>query len=360
MHKTTERMKQNMNIETANRLIEYRKKNGLSQDQVAEKIGVSRQAVSKWERAEASPDTDNLIMLSKLYNVSLDELINGKPYDAADNSGNDSGDKVDTGDKEAPKALHYTDDNGKRIDVEFDDNGINIKHSKNANNADSADVKQDSDDNSESAAESTANDSDEPKDHISFKHGIHVDSKDGDKVHIGLDGVHVHDKHGAKVDVGWSGIHVTEGKENGDEVHIDKNGVFVEENGKARVTTDENGNIIVDDEVKQKHKKSKLHRFFNHFPYYAICVIAYMFFGFFNVCGGWAFGWMIFLTIPLYYSLVSAVFKRRPDHFAYPVLTVLVFLYTGFYYSMWHPMWVVFLTIPIYYAVCDFLRKMND
>lgn len=349
-----------MNIETANRLIEYRKKNGLSQDQVAEKIGVSRQAVSKWERAEASPDTDNLIMLSKLYNVSLDELINGKPYDAADNSGNDSGDKVDTGDKEAPKALHYTDDDGKRIDVEFDDNGINIKHSKNANNADSADAKQDSDDNSESAAESTANDSDGPKDHISFKHGIHVDSKDGDKVHIGLDGIHVHDKNGDKVDVGWSGIHVTEGKENGDEVHIDKNGVFVEENGKARVTTDENGNIIVDDEVKQKHKKSKLHRFFNHFPYYAICIIAYIFFGFFNVCGGWAFGWMIFLTIPLYYTLVSAIFKRRPDHFAYPVLAVLIFLYTGFYYSLWHPMWVVFLTIPIYYAVCDFIRKMND
>ncbi|MGN0113910.1 MAG: hypothetical protein ACI396_01130, partial [Acutalibacteraceae bacterium] len=109
-----------------------------------------------------------------------------------------------------------------------------------------------------------------------------------------------------------------------------------------------------------KHKKSKLHRFLNHFPYYAICIIAYIFFGFFNVCGGWAFGWMIFLTIPLYYSLISAIFKRRADHFAYPVLTVLIFLYTGFYYSLWHPMWVVFLTIPIYYAVCDFIRKLGD
>lgn len=64
-----------MNIEVANRLVEFRKKNGLSQEQLAEKIGVSRQAVSKWERSEASPDTDNLIMLARLYNVSLDELL---------------------------------------------------------------------------------------------------------------------------------------------------------------------------------------------------------------------------------------------------------------------------------------------
>ena len=64
-----------MNIDVAGRLYELRKKNNLSQEELAEKIGVSRQAVSKWERAEASPDTDNLILLSRLYNVSLDELL---------------------------------------------------------------------------------------------------------------------------------------------------------------------------------------------------------------------------------------------------------------------------------------------
>lgn len=53
-----------MNIETANRLLQYRKKMNLSQEELAAKIGVSRQAVSKWERAEASPDTDNLILLA--------------------------------------------------------------------------------------------------------------------------------------------------------------------------------------------------------------------------------------------------------------------------------------------------------
>lgn len=64
-----------MNIDIANRLYELRKKSNYSQEELAEKIGVSRQAVSKWERAEASPDTDNLILLSKLYNVSMDELL---------------------------------------------------------------------------------------------------------------------------------------------------------------------------------------------------------------------------------------------------------------------------------------------
>ena len=65
-----------MNIEIANRLVELRKKSGLSQEDLAEKLGLSRQAVSKWERAEASPDTDNLIVLAKLYGVSLDDLLN--------------------------------------------------------------------------------------------------------------------------------------------------------------------------------------------------------------------------------------------------------------------------------------------
>ena len=67
-----------MNIEIANRLVNLRKANGLSQEALAEKLGISRQAVSKWERAEASPDTDNLILLAKIYKVSLDELLSSE------------------------------------------------------------------------------------------------------------------------------------------------------------------------------------------------------------------------------------------------------------------------------------------
>ena len=76
-----------MNIETANKLVELRKKHGLSQEELADKLGVSRQAVSKWERSEASPDTDNLIELAKLYDISLDELLLNKENNAE--SGNE-------------------------------------------------------------------------------------------------------------------------------------------------------------------------------------------------------------------------------------------------------------------------------
>ena len=64
-----------MNLEIANRLVRLRKENHMSQEELAAKIGISRQAVSKWERAEASPDTDNLILLARIYKISLDELL---------------------------------------------------------------------------------------------------------------------------------------------------------------------------------------------------------------------------------------------------------------------------------------------
>lgn len=66
-----------MDIKTADRLQQLRKAHGYSQEALSEKLGVSRQAVSKWERGESSPDTDNLIAIANLYSVTLDELING-------------------------------------------------------------------------------------------------------------------------------------------------------------------------------------------------------------------------------------------------------------------------------------------
>lgn len=65
-----------MNIEIANRLVQLRKDHNLSQEALAAKLGISRQAVSKWERAEASPDTDNLMALAELYGMTLDDLLN--------------------------------------------------------------------------------------------------------------------------------------------------------------------------------------------------------------------------------------------------------------------------------------------
>lgn len=64
-----------MNIEMADRLVALRKAHKLSQEALAEQLGISRQAISKWERAEASPDTDNLLALAKLYGMTMDAIL---------------------------------------------------------------------------------------------------------------------------------------------------------------------------------------------------------------------------------------------------------------------------------------------
>lgn len=56
-------------------LLSARKKNGLSQEAVAEKLGVSRQTISKWEMGETTPDILQAKALATLYRLSLDELI---------------------------------------------------------------------------------------------------------------------------------------------------------------------------------------------------------------------------------------------------------------------------------------------
>lgn len=58
-----------------NNLFKARKKVGLSQEVVAERLGISRQTVSKWETDETIPDIYQSKKLAKLYNLSLDELI---------------------------------------------------------------------------------------------------------------------------------------------------------------------------------------------------------------------------------------------------------------------------------------------
>nr|MCR5522762.1 helix-turn-helix domain-containing protein [Clostridia bacterium] len=59
------------------KLKEARQKAGMTQDQVAEKIMVSRVTISHWENGKSLPDIVSLISLSDLYNISLDELVKG-------------------------------------------------------------------------------------------------------------------------------------------------------------------------------------------------------------------------------------------------------------------------------------------
>lgn len=134
-----------MDLAMAQRLVDRRKAAGLSQEALAAQLGVSRQAVSKWERSESSPDTDNLIALAALYGVSLDELLYGETVrDADDSAGSDPG----------------------------------------ADNSDEVEE-------AEASAERT-DCGDKPLVDISLARGIHViDPDKGEEVHVGPGGIHV-------------------------------------------------------------------------------------------------------------------------------------------------------------------------
>ena len=60
-----------------NRISTLRKQMKYSQEYVAEKLGVSRQAVSKWEKDISKPDTDNIIQLTELLGTNIDYILTG-------------------------------------------------------------------------------------------------------------------------------------------------------------------------------------------------------------------------------------------------------------------------------------------
>ncbi len=331
-----------MNIEVANRLVNLRKQNNLSQEQLAEKIGVSRQAVSKWERSEASPDTDNLILLARLYNISLDELLN-------------TGDEI-------------PDYNDKNTDNAFD-NGNDYNESDNTDN------------------NSTSTDSTDSNNGYKWDNGKGINiHENGDHVHVGFDGIHVVDKNGSEVHVGLGGIHVNESK-NGNNVHLDENGVFV--NGEKK------------DIAKQVRTNALI-----AIPIFCVCFIAFIVLGTMYGGTGWGFSWLCLLAIPvligivktfvyrksthldvsivfasliaflyvgicqsgfwwcwliLFFipiltTLIEAIRKRRIANFAYPVLVAQVYLYFGLMQGLWHPHWAIFVTVPLFYWIAALIQ----
>ena len=106
----------------ADRLVECRKKAGYSQEELADAIGVSRQAVSKWERCESSPDTDNLLQLARLYHISLDDLVNGDAAPQRDDP-SEKTERVDI--KEATDGYVWEDDG---MTVEIKESEITVKN----------------------------------------------------------------------------------------------------------------------------------------------------------------------------------------------------------------------------------------
>lgn len=67
----------------SDKIVKLRKTNGWSQEELAEKLNVSRQAISRWEGATAQPDAANILQLSKLFGVTTDYLLNDE-YESDD------------------------------------------------------------------------------------------------------------------------------------------------------------------------------------------------------------------------------------------------------------------------------------
>lgn len=73
-------------MEFNNRLYEMRKQKGFSQEELANRLNVTRQTISKWEVGDSTPDMEKLIAISDLFGISLDELVMGKTQEAKEDS----------------------------------------------------------------------------------------------------------------------------------------------------------------------------------------------------------------------------------------------------------------------------------
>ena len=362
-----------MNVEIAQRLAARRKQAGLSQEALAEQLGVSRQAVSKWERSESSPDTDNLIALAQLYGVSLDDLL----Y-----VGDEMRDDVafEAADRASERA---SGSDGARADGAAPGNGAAAAApATGASATDGSAASPAGGESTASASPSEAADEDAgdkaQKVRIGLG-GIHVLDGD-DYVHVSWrDGVHVKDgKKGEEVHVGWDGIHVKGPKEDGpvpqdadgqarknsetgewfgmtdegiggrddegNEFVVDGDGVVVNGerfdswrdarerygyghmhddrwndpcgytvNGERFDTLDEArakyGSVVGRTIPVRKHYLRAFEKSWVKFPYPLVVIVVYLLLGILN--DAWGMGLFLFLTIPLYYMVGHAIGRRR-------------------------------------------------
>ena len=296
-----------MDLAMAQRLVDRRKAAGLSQEALAAQLGVSRQAVSKWERSESSPDTDNLIALAALYGVSLDELLYGEAASDADSS--------EDGSTETVNEVKEAEDSAEHADC-----------------------------------------GDKPLVDISLARGIHViDPNKGEEVHVGWNGIHVtNERKGEEVHVGPDGVHVDTLEDDGHSVH-----------------TNDDGTVTIDGETfsswKEAHDKldhhgkhfhTKVGRTWNKFPFPALVALAYLVLGI--VYGTWGMGLFLVFLIPIYYAIGDFIDRRRLSILigsVYPAAAIAWFLYMWLCLGQPHPAWVILITIPVVGALMHWCRK---
>lgn len=298
-----------MDLAMAQRLVDRRKAAGLSQEALAAQLSVSRQAVSKWERSESSPDTDNLIALAALYGVSLDELLYGEAADDADcPEGSDAG--TEASDK-----------------AEEDEN----------------------------SADNTSR-SDKPLVDISLARGIHViDPNKGEEVHVGWNGIHVtNDRKGEEVHVGPGGVHVDTLEDDGHSVHTNADGT-VTIDGETFSSWKEAHDKL---DHHGKHFRTRLGRAWNKFPFPALVALAYLALGI--VYDTWATGLFLVFLIPVYYAIGDFIDRRHLSKLVdavYPAAAIAWFLYMWLCLGQPHPAWVILITIPVVKALMRWCRK---
>ena len=290
-----------MDLAMAQRLVNRRKAAGLSQEALAAQLGVSRQAVSKWERSESSPDTDNLIALAALYGVSLDELLYGEAAGDGDAEASDEAEEAET------------------------------------------------------SAERTGC-SDKPLVDISLARGIHViDPNKGEEVHVGWNGIHVtNERKGEEVHVGPGGVHVDTLEDDGHSVHTNADGT-VTLDGETFSSWKEAHDKL---DHHGKHFHTKLGRAWNMFPFPALIALAYLALGI--VYGAWATGLFLVFLIPVYYAIGDFIDRRRLSKLIgniYPAAAIAWFLYMWLCLGQPHPAWVILVTIPVVGALMHWCRK---
>lgn len=296
-----------MDLAMAQRLVDRRKAAELSQEALAAQLGVSRQAVSKWERSESSPDTDNLIALAALYGVSLDELLYGEAASDADSSEDGSTETVDEA-KEAEDSAEHADCG------------------------------------------------DKPLVDISLARGIHViDPNKGEEVHVGWNGIHVtNERKGEEVHVGPDGVYVDTLEDDGHSVHTNDDGT-VTIDGETFSSWKEAHNKL---DHHGKHFHTKIGRAWNKFPFPALVAFAYLVLGI--IYGAWSMGLFLVFLIPIYYALGDFIDRRRLSKLidvVYSVSAEAWFLYMWLCLEQPHPAWVILVTIPVVKALMRWCRK---
>lgn len=290
-----------MDLYTANKLLELRKKNNLSQEELANKLNISRQAISKWERAESSPDTDNLIALAKLYRISLDELfeINVKTFVRPDD------------------------------EKDF----ISLKKEE---------VSSECDDELNSILSQRFSEPDE----------IYPQFNNSDKIPQAPADNSVHSE---SINSEHQGVFNAENYKSPDFSAVTENKISV-------IPPKKNMKKSHKRKVIDFYNSDYNYKMLYLFPYYAVAAV--MFFlgmtDIFDISLGYAYlsdmSYIWWLTIPLYYTGVAALQKKNMNCFCYPVLAVILFLIlmhiTGSICSL-----IAFATIPFYYFIVALKRE---